>query len=73
VTAAEAATHVSATEAAAHMATAEAAAHMATAAAATTCLCPGGKKAAGQYCACKNHHYSSSHLALLWDRRAFRH
>jgi hypothetical protein len=36
--------------------------------AATARLCTGGNKAAGKYCACQNHHHSSSHdiLHLRW-------
>jgi hypothetical protein len=60
-----AAAHVTATEAAIHVAPAEAAAHMAATATAAACLCTGGEKAAGQYRACQNHHYSSSHDILL--------
>jgi hypothetical protein len=40
-----------------------AATHMAATAAA--CLCTDGEKAAGQYWACQNHHYPSSHDILL--------
>jgi hypothetical protein len=40
----------------------------ATASAAATRLCARGNKAAGKYCACQNHHHSSSHdiLHLRW-------
>jgi len=64
VTAAKAA-HVTFTEAT-HMAPARAASMSSTSAA--TGLCTGGKKAAGKYSACQNHHHSSSHdiLHLRW-------
>src|SRR5712664_580667 len=75
-TAAEA-THVTSAEAA-HMASAKAAAHMAAAtatsvstatASASACLCISGKKAASKHGTCQNHHHSSSHDILLWNRR----
>jgi hypothetical protein len=64
------ATHVATTKPAAHMA---AAATTVSSAASAACLGTGGKKAAGQYRACQNHHHSSSHDILLWNGRAFRH
>jgi hypothetical protein len=63
-----------------HMATAKAA-HVASGSAATTMspttapaagLGVSSKKAAGKHCTCQNHHRSSSHDILLWDRRTFR-
>ena len=62
----KAAAHVTAAEAAAHVTATKAATHMApTATTAAACLCTGGKKAAGQYRGCQNHHYSSSHETLM--------
>jgi hypothetical protein len=58
------ATHVATTKLAAHMA---AAATTVSSAASAACLGTGGKKAAGQYRACQNHHHSSSHDILLWN------
>src|SRR6202161_4557430 len=58
------ATHVGSAEAA-HVASATTTVSSATAAAG---LCARGNKAAGKYCACQNHHHSSSHdiLHLRW-------
>jgi len=67
VTSAEA-THMASTKAA-HMAS-TAATSMATATA-TAGLRVSGKKAAGKHCACQNHHHSSSHDILLWNRRDY--
>jgi hypothetical protein len=82
------ATHVTAAKATAHVASAKAAAHVtaakaahapatvssaATATAAAAGLCTRGKKAAGKYRGCQNHHHSSSHNILRWDGRTFRH
>jgi hypothetical protein len=69
VTAVEAA-DVTSTEAA-HMAAAKAShatTMSSTSAAAAARLCARGNKAAGKYCACQNHHHSSSHdiLHLKW-------
>jgi hypothetical protein len=60
----------------AHVASAKAAhaTHVASAAAsAAPSLCTRGNKAAGEQCACQNHHRSSSHNILHLDGRTFRH
>jgi hypothetical protein len=65
------ATHVTSTKAA-HVASATTA-HVASATTAATGLRTRGKKAAGKHRTCQNHHHSSSHYALHWDGRTFRH
>jgi hypothetical protein len=72
------AAHVATATEAAHVATAAKAAHVASAAttvssAAAAGLRPSGKKAAGKHRACQNHHHSSFHDILLFDKRNFRH
>jgi hypothetical protein len=68
VAAAKAAHVTSAT--AAHMASATTTVASATAAAPAG-LRTSGNKAAGEQRSCQNHHHSSSHEILLWDRRHF--
>jgi hypothetical protein len=63
-------THVTAAKAAAHVASATTTMSSASAA---TGLCIRNKQATGQHRTCQNHHHSSSHNILLWDRRTSRH
>ncbi|MEH2483344.1 hypothetical protein V1282_006701 [Nitrobacteraceae bacterium AZCC 2146] len=66
-------THVTAAKAAAHVASATTTMSSASAATAATGLCIRNKQATGQHRTCQNHHHSSSHNILLWDRRTSRH
>jgi hypothetical protein len=66
------ATHVGSAKAAAHVAAAESATAVSSATAtATAGLRTRSKQAAGEHCACQNHHHSSSHDILHRNGRTF--